>query len=67
MGIFKQMVGLVGVEKLLFGSDFPLRIYPGTQKSPDMLHYIEVIRNEAGLTEPELAALLGGNFRRLLG
>lgn len=67
MGIFKQMVALVGVEKLLFGSDYPLRLYPGTQKSPDILRFIEAIRNEAGLTEPELAALLGGNFRRLLG
>jgi hypothetical protein len=66
-GIFKQMVALVGVEKLLFGSDFPLKLYPGTQTSPDMLRFIEAIRNEAGLTEPELAALLGGNFRRLLG
>lgn len=66
MSIFKQMVGLVGIEKLLFGSDYPLRLYPRTQKVPDMARFIDAIRNEAGLDAGELEALLGGNFRRLL-
>jgi predicted TIM-barrel fold metal-dependent hydrolase len=65
MGIFKQMVQLVGADKLLFGSDYPLRIYPRTQKVPDMARFIETIRSEANLSEHELSGLLGGNFRRL--
>lgn len=66
MSIFKQMIGLVGVEKLLFGSDYPLRLYPRRQKSPEMQNFIETIRTQAGLRQPQLQALLGGNFRRLL-
>jgi predicted TIM-barrel fold metal-dependent hydrolase len=28
MDIFRNMVGLVGIDKLLFGSDYPLRVFP---------------------------------------
>lgn len=65
VSIFKQMVGLVGIEKLLFGSDFPLRIYPRRQKLPEMTRFIAAIRDEGGLDDAELSALLGGNFLRL--
>jgi predicted TIM-barrel fold metal-dependent hydrolase len=66
-GIFKQMRHLVGIEKLLFGSDYPLRLFPRSQKRPDMERFIQTIREEADLEAKELEALLGGNFRRLLG
>jgi len=66
MHVFRQMIELVGIEKLLFGSDYPLRIFPRSQKTPEMLHYIQSIRNEAGLNEADLAKLLGGNFAKLM-
>lgn len=65
MRIFKQMVDLVGIDKLLFGSDFPLRIYPKSQKTPEMARYIERIRTDSGLNQAELAKLMGENFQRL--
>jgi len=67
MPIFKQMVDLVGVDKLLFGSDYPLRIYPRIHKTPEMESYLASIRTESGLSEEELTKLLGGNFARLMG
>ncbi|MGZ0654626.1 amidohydrolase family protein [Coraliomargarita sp. W4R53] len=66
IAIFKQMVHLVGIEKLLFGSDFPLRIYPKRQKRPDMAHFIDSIREASDLNETELAQLMGGNFKQLM-
>lgn len=66
MSIFRQMVGMVGADKLLFGSDYPLRLYPRAQKMPDMSRFIDAIRHESGLTRTELEGLMGGNFRRLL-
>jgi predicted TIM-barrel fold metal-dependent hydrolase len=66
MRIFKQMVDLVGIDKLLFGSDYPLRIFPRTQKTPEMAHYIERIQAESGLNKIELSKLMGENFDRLL-
>ncbi|WPJ95336.1 amidohydrolase family protein [Coraliomargarita algicola] len=66
MRVFKQMVDLVGIDKLLFGSDYPLRIYPRSQKTPEMARYIESIRTESGLTQEEQNKLMSGNFARLL-
>lgn len=66
MSVFKQMLELVGIDKLLFGSDFPLRIFPREQKKPEMVSYIHKIRNESGLSETELAKLLGANFGRMM-
>jgi len=60
------MVELVGIDKLLFGSDYPLRVYPHLEKSPEMLRYIRTIREESGLNEPELAALFRGNFASIM-
>lgn len=66
LGIFKRMVDLVGIEKLVFGSDYPLRLFPREQKTANMKRYIECIRAESGLSHAELESLLGGNFRRLI-
>jgi microsomal dipeptidase-like Zn-dependent dipeptidase len=60
------MVDLVGIDKLIFGSDYPLRVFPHLDKSPEMLRYISAIREESGLNEPELAGLFRGNFARIM-
>ena len=66
MGIFKQMVELVGIDKLLFGSDYPLRIFPRLEKSPEMMRYFRTIREESGLSESDLSNLFGANFARMM-
>ena len=66
MRVFRHMLDLVGIDKLLFGSDYPLRIFPKSQKTPEMVRYTQRIRNEAGLDETELAKLMGNNFQRLI-
>jgi len=55
--VYRRVVEAVGVEKVLWGSDFPLT----TQAKA-----LERTR-AAGLTDRELAAVLGGNAARLLG
>lgn len=55
--VYRTVVDLIGIEKVLFASDFPLV----TQSRARQL--VE----EAGLSEGELAAVLGGNAARLLG
>jgi len=54
---YRQVVELVGPERLLFGSDFPL-LSPGR-----VLAHLE----EAGLGAEATALVLGGNAARLLG
>jgi uncharacterized protein len=55
--VYKQVSGLVGAEKILFGSDFPV-IEPG--------RIIKEV-NESALSEEEKNNVLSGNARRLLG
>lgn len=66
MSAFREVVDLVGPGQVLFGSDYPLRIYPRKQRNAEMTTYLQATRTEAGLSEAELAALLGGNFEQLI-
>jgi predicted TIM-barrel fold metal-dependent hydrolase len=54
--IYRTAIDLVGVDKILWGSDFPLT---------SQANAIELTR-AVNLGENELAALLGGNAARLL-
>lgn len=64
--VFKRMVELVGIDKLLFGSDYPLRIYPRTQKQAEMQSFITNIQDKSGLTAADLSQFLGDNFAKLM-
>jgi len=55
--IYRTVVDLIGPERVLWGSDFPL-----TAQAAALAR-----TRDAGLTEPELAAIGGGNAARLFG
>jgi predicted TIM-barrel fold metal-dependent hydrolase len=65
--IFKELIEHVGSEKILWGTDYPLRIYPATQKNPDFKTFLDTFIDSVDVTENELRAMLGGNFANLLG
>ena len=54
--IYQYAVRLLGVDKILFGSDYPL-LPPG--------RYFDEMR-EAGLTKPQIDKICGGNAKNLL-
>ncbi len=64
--IFRHMVNMVGADKILYGSDYPLRIYPRSKAGPDFKRFIKSIREDCGLSEPELEKILSGNIRAVL-
>ena len=64
--IFRNVINIVGPNKVLFGSDYPLRVYPKHQKQPDFLRYINSVRNDTDMTDTELEAVLGRNLQELL-
>ncbi len=66
MSIFRSVVDSVGPEKIVFGSDYPLRIYPRSQKKAEMRTFLTAIREEARLSEAEIEAILHGNMHGLL-
>jgi predicted TIM-barrel fold metal-dependent hydrolase len=65
--IFRSVVDLVGADRVLYGSDYPLRLYPAQSKTAEMGLFLDSIRMDAGLEPAEARAVLGGNAARLLG
>lgn len=57
---------LVGIHRLLYGSDFPLTLYPRQCRKPDFTRFLHQLRKEAGLTPEEQDQLLGGTLSRLI-
>lgn len=62
----RAAVDLAGPEKILFGTDFPLTIYPRRCRDRNFSLFVEDIRQNAGLTDTEWEQVMGGNMRRLL-
>ena len=60
--IVRAVIDLIGSERILFGSDFPLLLYPSACREADMSMFINRMRFEAGLGEEEYKAVMGGNF-----
>jgi hypothetical protein len=64
--VYRLVADAVGADRILFGSDYPLRTFPREQREPDFTRPLAEARS-AGLTKKELALVLGGNARKLLG
>lgn len=62
--IFRTVIDIVGSEKILFGSDFPLILYPKRQTEPSFNVFLEEIRG-LGLLAEELANVMGRNAERI--
>ena len=64
--IWRAALDIVPAEKVLFGTDYPLVLFPKTEPAPGWATVLAEMGG-AGLTTDEKAALLGGNAARLLG
>ena len=64
---FQKIIDRVGLNQILFGSDYPLRVYPRKQRSADITTFLNLIKTETNLTEAERDAILGQNFKQILG
>ena len=63
--IWRAVADAAGEGKVLFGSDYPLVLYPKTESEPGWQNILAEI-DRAGLNVGEKTQLLGGNARRLL-
>ena len=64
-GIYRAVIDAVGAEKVLFGSDYPLRVFPKIQKDASFVESVKAVEG-AGLTDEELEHVMGGNLKKLL-
>jgi predicted TIM-barrel fold metal-dependent hydrolase len=63
--VLRRMLDAVGQGKILFGSDYPLILFPRQESEPGLIRFLAQI-SEAKLAAAESTALLGGNATRLL-
>jgi len=63
--VFRQVVDLVGADRVLYGSDYPLLLYPREQRLPEFKRFLNEVVG-AGLTIEEQEKVLGGNLLRLV-
>jgi len=64
--IYAAGVRAIGAERILFGSDYPLKVFPKAEDGPEF-HRVLAQVEAAGLADADRAAVLGGNARRWLG
>jgi predicted TIM-barrel fold metal-dependent hydrolase len=63
--IFRNILNTIGHDRILYGSDYPLRLYPKTQPSPDFRPFLADINNQ-DLNPTEKQAILYNNTAQLL-
>ena len=64
--VFRQVIDAVGIDKIIFGSDYPLKLFPKQQKGVDMKTYIDYLINELDMTVTERQAIFAENFAKIL-
>ena len=62
--IFRTVIDIVGSDKVLFGSDFPLILYPKKQQEPSYDFFLKEIRGLV-FSEEEFANVMGRNAVRV--
>lgn len=65
--VYRRVIDIVGAERVLWGTDYPLLTHPRLTREATFLHDLDEARGPAAaLTPAELDLVLGGNAARLL-
>ena len=62
---YRRAITHAGLDRVIFGTDYPLRVYPRASAAPDFAQQIAEIR-ASDLTAVEFDAIMGGNIHTLL-
>jgi len=64
--IYRKLIDTVGHKKIIWGTDYPLKIFPKVQSKPDFSAFIKEIHKVADLSDDEKDALFHQNIFSLL-
>jgi predicted TIM-barrel fold metal-dependent hydrolase len=64
-GVFRRAVDMVGAARIIYGSDYPLILYPKGSREPSFAPFLGEIAS-SGLVPLEAVLIMGLNMRRLL-
>jgi uncharacterized protein len=63
--VWRRFLDVVPKERVLFGSDYPLNVYPRIDARPDLARLVAEV-HRAGLTADELEAVVRANAARII-
>lgn len=63
---FRAVISMIGSKRLLYGSDFPLLLYPSKCREMDFSMFMNDIKNNAGLSDEEWENIMGNNLLEFL-
>ncbi len=64
--IYQQLIDCAGSKKILWGTDYPLLIYPSISNNPEFFSFLTNFKDSVKLNDNELNDILGNNFADLL-
>ncbi len=64
--VFGAVALSAGPDKMLFGSDYPLILYPKTESEPNLKRFVGEVKS-SGLSQLEIAKLLRTNAEKVFG
>ena len=64
--VWKTVCDLIGAEKILFGSDFPLLLYPRRHRTPGWIPFLEEF-HASGISVSDRRKIARGNFETVMG
>ncbi len=64
--LYRKLIDVVGFKKILWGTDYPLRIYPKIQSTPDFSTFRNEILSVANLNKNEEEAIFHQNILSIL-
>ncbi len=64
-GIYQTAIEFIGSDRILFGSDYPLRTFPKTQRKPDFKTHIDSLKS-SGISQIDLDNIFDRNIREIL-
>ena len=64
--VFRHMIDMVGAEKIISGTDYPLKSFPKQNDSIQLKQFIDKINNETDLDDSEKDAIFSKNILKIL-
>ena len=65
-GVFRSAIAKVGASRIIYGSDYPLILYPKSARVPSFMPFLDEIAS-VSLSQGDAEMVMGSNMRRLLG
>ena len=64
--VINSLLSMIGPDKLLFGSDYPLRLYPGQESQPSFKRFLDNFKKSTSISKEDFNKVLYKNILKLI-